>query len=175
MSNKNSNFPPAQQPKLTPQEMKEQLLLQQEIYKLPPCNHDDPEELESRIQWYFNWAAENGVRPTYTFLALAIGVTRQALWQWVQSGSRKGKQIERAKVFLEALTESWGLNGKINPAAFCFVMKNNFQWSDTYSLEAVPATNNKLDSLPTRQEIAKRMANTDPAETEIGLDSLLDE
>jgi hypothetical protein len=48
-----------------------------------------------------------------------------------------------------------GVSGKINPATLCFLMKNHHGYSDTYQIE--PVQSNKLDSLPTKEEIVRKL------------------
>ena len=155
VANKNSNYPNAVPPKVTGEEMAMQVLATEELRELPQIIYTSPTELENRIKYYFDWCVKYQMRPSVELMALCIGVSRVSLWKWEQEGGSRGEIIQRAKQVLAALTEQWGITGKMNPAAFCFIMKNHFGYSDDYRLEAVPT--NKLNALPTKEEITKRI------------------
>ena len=93
------------------------------------------DEVEERVKYFFQWCVDNDVRPGVELLALSLGTTRQTLWNWQKEGGRKGEIITLAKQMLAALIENWGQTGKINPAALCFIMKNNFGYSDNVQVE----------------------------------------
>ena len=71
---------------------------------------------------------------------------------WQKNGGRRADIITQAKQVIAALLENWGQNGKINPAAFCFLMKNNFGYADSVTIEAV----RHEDVAPTLEQIEQR-------------------
>lgn len=158
MSNKNSNWPTNIQPDITPETMTQQIRVMETMRELPKINFSDPVEIEGRIKQFFNLCSENNLRPTVELMALSIGVSRTALWKWEQEGSTRGEIIRGAKQVLAALMEQWGVSGKINPATMCFLLKNHHGYSDTYQIE--PVQTNKLDSLPTREEIVRKLPSS---------------
>ena len=153
MSNKRSNYPNNQQPDVEPGEMGELVARMEELRKLPPVKSDD--EIERRIQWYFNWCIERDIRPGVEGLALACGTTRVSLWKWQQAGGRRGELVTGAKQVLAALLESWGQTGKINPAALCFLMKNSFGYADNVQVDFMASNSNPMIPTRTAAEIAR--------------------
>lgn len=170
--NHNSNFPTNQQPDVEPAEMKSMVFSMEKLRELPEINPNDPEQLEERIRYFFTWCAENHLRPGVELMALSIGVTRKTLWKWEQAGGTKGEIIAKSKQVLAALTEQWGMTGKINPVTLIFLLKNHFAYRDTVELQA--STTTPLDSLPTKEEITKRIPTIQQTEAEPGIDDIID-
>lgn len=152
MSNKRSNFPNAQQPDMEPGEMSELIIHMEQLRALPAVREAD--EVRERVKWFFQWCADGEVRPGVELLALSLGCTRQTLLNWQHEGSARGEVITVAKQAIAALTEQWGLTGKLNPAAFCFILKNHFNYVDNITLD----TQQEKTGIPsqTAQEIAER-------------------
>ena len=144
-----------------------------ELRTLPEIDTTDPDEVEKRIQEYFDYCITHELRPTISLLAAALGVDRVTVWRWSQEGNTRGKVITRARGIIEALLEEWGVQGKLNPATMCFLLKNHFGYSDTYTLEAVQA--NPLGDIPNAKEIVKRLPKiTDDIDNTEEIGDLLD-
>ena len=150
MANRKSNWPTAQQPDVEPGEMSKAVALMNSIRDRTRPKTDD--ELEQRVGEFFQWCADSDVRPGVELLALSLGTTRQTLLTWQKNGGRRADIITQAKQVIAALLENWGQNGKINPAAFCFLMKNNFGYADSVTIEAV----RHEDAVPTLEQIEQR-------------------
>ena len=135
MANNRSNYPNAQAVKAEPGEISAIVGKMSHLRELERPQTD--QEVEERVKYFFQWCIDNDVRPGVELMALSLGTTRQTLWNWQQEGGRKGEIITLAKQMLAALIENWGQTGKINPAALCFIMKNNFGYSDNVTIEAV--------------------------------------
>ena len=133
MSNRKSNYPNAQQPDLEPGEMGELITHMEELRALPAVR--EPDEVRARVKWFFQWCIDGEVRPGVEILALSLGCTRQTLLNWQHEGGLRGEVITTAKQAIAALTEQWGLTGKLNPAAFCFILKNHFNYSDSVTVD----------------------------------------
>lgn len=155
MSNKRSNFPNAQQPDVQPGEMGVMIERMTELQRLPRVT--EANEVRERIEYMFRRCVEEDVKPGVEMMALSLGVTRQTLLDWQKEGSERGEIITRAKQVIAALLENWGTTGKINPAAFCFLMKNHFKYRDDSGLEIITE---KPEQKPqySREEIAARHA-----------------
>lgn len=152
--NYKSNWPNAQEVTTEPGEMGKLVARMSALGKLPPVR--EPEEVQERIEQYFQWCVANDCRPAVESMALAIGVTRKTLLEWQKRGDRRGSIITRAKQVLAALMENWGISGKINPAALCFMMKNQFEYQDNVTITA--ETNNEMHAKRTTQEIEEQYA-----------------
>ena len=133
MANTKSNYPNAQPVNAEPGEISAIVEKMSYLRGLQRPQTDD--EVEERVKYFFQWCVDNDVRPGVELLALSLGTTRQTLWNWQKEGGRKGEIITLAKQMLAALIENWGQTGKINPAALCFIMKNNFGYSDNVQVE----------------------------------------
>ena len=154
MANRKSNYPNAQQVVAAPGEVGELVFHMEELRKINRPETDD--ELESRIKWFFEWCTENDIRPGVELLALALGRTRQGLWTMQQRGDRRGQLIIMAKQIIAALLEQWGMTGKINPAALCFLMKNNFGYQDNVQIQIEPRK--MLEATRSPEEIEAMMS-----------------
>lgn len=154
MSNKRSNYPNAQVPNVEPGETALMVERMEELRGWTPVR--ESEEVEQRVKDFFVWCIKNDLKPGVELLALSLGTSRQTLWNWQQEGSERGKIIDRAKQLIASILEQWGLNNSLNVAAFCFLMKNNFGYSDSVTIDT---SSNKVN-MPTQTaaEIAARHA-----------------
>ena len=140
MSNRRSNYPNAQQPDLKPGEMAALITNMEQLRALPVVR--EPNEVKERVRWFFQWCIDGEVRPGVELLALSLGCTRQTLLNWQHEGGVRGEVITAAKQAIAALTEQWGLTGKLNPAAFCFILKNHFNYVDSMVIDTSPNKTN---------------------------------
>lgn len=96
---------------------------------------NNPEEVTNRIMDYFSICGEMGFRPAVASLALAFGIDRATLWTWINgTGGVKNPavidSIKRAYAVINSSYEDMMNNGKINPVAGIFLMKNNLGYKD---------------------------------------------
>ncbi len=162
MANRKSNWPAAQDPDVKPGEMSAMVTLINDIRELDRPKTD--EEVRQRVSAFFQWCIDNDVRPGVELMALSLGTTRQTFWNWQKEGGMKGEIITQAKQMIAALTENWGQTGKINPAAFCFIMKNHFGYSDNVTVETVQKQEKHRTIEQIEQERGQRFADTAPKE-----------
>ena len=94
-------------------------------------------------------------------MALCLGTTRVTLWEWQKKGGRRGELITLAKQVLAALLEQWGVTGKINPAALCFMMKNHYGYHDDTKIEISTEENTMPKERPL--EIVQRRKLSPPS------------
>lgn len=148
MSNKNSNYPTNAQPNATPAEIGQLVGIMDDLRKLPPVKKREPEGVEERLNFYFQYCTENGIKPSVEAMALALGVSRQCIWEWEQdTGSKSGQLVARAKELINSLLTTWTMNGKINAVYTIWLQKNNSGYSDTKTLEIKPQTEPQRISL----------------------------
>ena len=155
MSNRRSNFPNNQPIDVKPGDMAAMIERMTELQKLPRVT--EANEVRKRIEYMFQRCIEEDVKPGVEMMALSLGVTRQTLLDWQKEGSERGEIITRAKQVLAALLENWGTTGKINVAAFCFLMKNHFKYRDDSGIEIITDTQSQVPT-SSREEIAARHA-----------------
>lgn len=157
MANKTSNYPTAQQPSVSAEEMSLLIEHMNELQKMPRVK--DIDGIEKRIQYYFEYCINNSIRPGVEGMCLALGTSRQTLLNWQNEGGKKGELIDRAKQLIAALLENWSVTGKINPVTAIFLMKNHFNYVDKAEVEVAPKQ--ALGEHLTVHDIAARIAVDD--------------
>lgn len=104
----------------------------------------DPEAVFNRIKDYFQICAEDDMKPSVAGLALAFSVDRKTLWAWANGVDsayippENRNFIKKAYQLLNAQMEDYAQNGKVNPVAAIFLMKNHFGYADKQELVLTP-------------------------------------
>lgn len=107
------------------------------LTKLPHIDVNDPVAMQERIDQYFLICAEDDVKPSVASLALAFGISRFVLFDWINGRSQGIKNAESlhtlkgAYNMINSYYEHLMNNGKINPVSGIFLMKNNLGYKDT--------------------------------------------
>ena len=125
--------------------------------RMPRVENDD--EVDERISYFFDKCTQNGERPTVEKMCLALGVTRDTLWNWENGehcSARRSDSIKRAKAVLAAYDAGLAITGKINPVPYIFRAKNFYGMKDEQEVVLTP--NNPLGSAQDENEIAKKYA-----------------
>lgn len=131
MSNKNSNYPTNAKPNATPAEIGQLVGIMDSMRKLPAVSKRDPEKVAERLDFYFQYCTEHGVKPSCEAMALCLGISRQSLWEWEHdTNSKSGQLVARAKELINSLLTTWTMSGKINPVYSIWLQKNNSGYSD---------------------------------------------
>lgn len=117
-----------------------------------PLKFKSPEELEKRIQEYYEWAKDNNKHITMSGLAWYLGTNRQTLLNyencleddWLKSVPDDVKvlyvdSIKRAKQRIEMEYEE-GLFNKNSAVGAIFTLKNNYKWVDKQEVEQTNKT-----------------------------------
>lgn len=127
-----------------------------QLFKLPPIDLRDPEQVQTRLEQYFQIHFEADMKPTVAGMAMALGVDRRRLWE-IKSGALIGghtkidlptltvDSIKKAYDFMENLWENYMQNGKINPVSGIFLGKNNFGYQDKTEYVVTPNVHNDSD------------------------------
>lgn len=99
------------------------------------CKIERAEVVQQRCFDYFDMCIRNAMKPSTAGLALAIGVSRVTLLDYINGVTPIPKDnreiLQRVNTMLNSLMEDYMLNGKINPVAGLFLSKNNFGYKDT--------------------------------------------
>lgn len=117
-------------------------------YKQPRVKSDD--ELQDRLNQYFQHCADTGQIPTVEEMALYIGYCRTAMWD-LETGRRKGFSdstadiIKKAKEFLATFDAKLVVSGKMNFLAYCFRAKNFYGMSDKSEYVITPSNQQESD------------------------------
>lgn len=111
-------------------------------------------EAQERIIAYFARCAQNGTRPLVEEMALALGVTRNMLWQWEQGIVKTvdSDLIKRAKEFIAAFDARAVSDNKLNPVTYIFRSKNYYGLKDQQDVVVTPK---QLNDIPKESLIAQ--------------------
>lgn len=124
------------------------LLHSMQIAELPEVDMKNPAEVQKRIRDYFNICAENDMKPSVAGIALAFSVDRKTFWAWANGiesdyiPAESRSTIKKAYALLNAQMENYMQNGKINPVAGIFLMKNNMGYKDQQEFVLTPNAEN---------------------------------
>lgn len=131
-----------------------------------PRKYETAEDLQEGIKKYLVYIAEKNAAgvaliPDVEGLALFLGVSRSTLYEW--QNSRPGEYSDTIKRTLNAIAaakKQLALMGKIPPLVFATDFNNNHGYTQQQNIEITAAR--KLEQLPTREDIIKRLPqNTD--------------
>lgn len=156
MAEKNNNWPSAQKPKVSPDEMTDYIKKLDGLRKLESIDRMNPIALEERINYFFQYCAENSLKPSVELMCLALDISRVGLWKMEQEEGARGRIIRRAKMLLSALLEQWQLNGQVKETTAIWLQKNFYGMRDQIDIVATPVQK-PLENLPTSAEIIKRL------------------
>ena len=120
-----------------PGENTKYLLHDMKLSDLPDININDDQAVSIRIKEYFAICAADDVKPSVASLALSFGISRFTLFDYVSgrnktiTNNRSILAIKKAYENINSYYEHMMNNGKINPVAGIFLMKNNYGYQDT--------------------------------------------
>jgi hypothetical protein len=129
------------------------LAVNMELYKLPSIDLKDPEQVNKRLEEYFEIHFKNDLKPTVAGMGMALGLDRRRLWEIktdaldrnVDIPTLTRDSIKKAYVIMENLWENYMQNGKINPVSGIFLGKNNFGYQDKTEHIITPTINSNND------------------------------
>lgn len=158
---KNLSKKPYQVPDLEPGDNTKYINHSVTIMKWEKPDMDSLDEVQKRCFDYFSLCAENDMKPTFAGLALAFGIDRRTLWKWCNDAPDGRKlsnsvrdTIKKARDLINAQMEDFMQNGKINPVAGIFLMKNNMGYTDQQ--EVVLKPNNPLGERKDPEELRRK-------------------
>ena len=100
------------------------------------------EAVTERCNDYFTLCNQNDMKPNVAGFALALGIDRQSYYDWLNGTSNipetARKIIKRYHTILNTQMEDYMQNGKINPVAGIFIMKNNMGYEDKKEVAVAP-------------------------------------
>lgn len=141
---KHNNLPTSWADDMEIEDKKTFLTVFDEFRKMPRLKKCDTDEIEKRLDQYFEICSSSGIVPTVEGLSLALGVSRQAMWKWQEEECQAGIIVERAKSVINALMTSATLQGKINPIYSIWLQKNNFGYADKSEIKYEEHTDKKI-------------------------------
>jgi len=134
-----------------------------------PVDINDPDAVEERINKTLKYMIKHDMKPTVESLALAFNTNRMQLWRWsnnVECGNipeRSRYAIKKAYSIMNQLLTQTMADGKINPVAAIFLLKNNHAYKDQTDVVVTP--NNPMQGLDAEQA-RKRLEEAIPDEDE---------
>ena len=120
-----------------PGENTKYILHDMKLSNLPCIDMNNNTAVSSRINQYFTICAEDDIKPSVASLALAFGFSRFVLFDMLNgrnksiTNSESLHTIKKAYDSINSYYEHMMNNGKINPVAGIFLMKNNMGYKDT--------------------------------------------
>ena len=124
------------------------------LMTLPDIDLHKVDEVQERIEYYFEYMAKMDSKPTVAGLALSLnGMDRRTLWAIVNDQPTGGagyktalppevaNLIKKAYKIMETLWEDYVQNGKINPVMGIFLGKNNYGYQDKTEYVLTPNAN----------------------------------
>lgn len=130
------------------------------MWDWPEVDMREPEQVSERIEQYFGICIEDDMKPSVAGLACAFGVDRKTIWAWANGVDSKTlptesrNLIKKAYQNLNAQMENYMQNGKINPVAGIFLMKNNMGYQDKQEVVLTP--NNQLGEAASAEELQQK-------------------
>jgi len=109
-----------------------------------PIDINDPDAVENRVRQALTYMIEHDMKPTVESLALAFNTNRMQLWRWannVECGNipeRSRYAIKKAYSIMNQLLAQTMADGKINPVAAIFLLKNNHSYKDQTDVVVTP-------------------------------------
>jgi len=119
------------------------------VSSLPAIDINNLEQVKQRIYDFFRISKEHDMKPAIATLALAFGCSRITFFNWITGKYDviKNKEcintIKTAYDIINSQYEIYMNNGKINPVAGIFLMKNNMGYKDT--TDHIITANNNTD------------------------------
>lgn len=130
-----------------------------DLYRLGTLkDRNDLDEVLERIESYFNICAMNAVMPTVAGFALALGVDRNTLWDWMDGkrGTIKNPDVvgvlKRIYSMINTQYEELLTEGKMIPVGAFFLLQNNHGYKNQTDHVVVAAG----DPEPDTADIAAR-------------------
>lgn len=134
------------------------------MWDWPRLTFTDNEEVKKRTAMYFNLCEQNDMKPSVEGLALAYGINRVMLWRYANNGPDSAfippevrNTLKKAYTIINGMMADYMQNGKINPVAGIFLMKNNMGYTD--QTEVVITPNTPLGDNPSAPALADKYMN----------------
>lgn len=141
------------------------------LYELEPVSFNSEDEVRDRTRTYFDICEQNDMKPSVAGYALALGISRKTLWEYVSGRVVKPLAVrnllKRAYDLLNAQMEDYMQNGRINPVSGIFLMKNAFGYVDKQEIEVAA----KQDDAESEEQLTAKYADAIPADFTVNDDS----
>lgn len=131
-----------------------------------PVNINNPQQVEERMNMFLTYCIEHDMKPTVESMALAFNTNRTQLWRWVNGVEcnvieESRNAIKKGYSIMNQLLTQTMADGKINPVAAIFLLKNNHSYRDQTDVVVTP--NNPLQGMDAEQA-RKRITDAIPVD-----------
>lgn len=156
-------------PQYEPGDMSRMITDAMNLSSFGPVDINVPEQVEQRVTEYLKYAIQHDMKPTVESMALAFNTNRTQLWRWangVECGGvpeRSRNAIKKGYSIMNQLLTQTMADGKINPVAAIFLLKNNHSYKDQTDVVVTP--NNPMQGLDA-DTARKRLIESVPDEDE---------
>ena len=136
-------------------------------WNLPPIDISDPEQVNDRLQQYFQFCVDNDKRPQIVGMCNWLGICRDTLNSWVRGEYRSDTHsdiIKKAYNMMEEMWVDYMQNGKISPPTAIFLAKNFFNYRDVADVVVTP--NNPMQDMDADQARKRIIDAIPPADEE---------
>jgi hypothetical protein len=154
------NSRPDKTVQLDPGDNRKYIMHDLRMWDWPAVDMTKPRDVSKRIGQYFQICAEDDMKPSVAGMALAFGIDRRTMWKWVNGidsayiPTESRDTLKKAYQFLNAQMENYMQNGKINPVAGIFLMKNNMGYADKQEVVLTP--NQQLGDQVPAEDLEKK-------------------
>lgn len=127
------------------------------IMSWPPVDKSNIDELEERFRKFINYCMENDVRITNQTMYLALGITKDNVYDWENGrgrGTLHSEFIKKIKAYCSSYREMLGAEGKLNPVTLVWWQKNYDGMVDRQEVVLTPNGQRLSDS--DYQDLAER-------------------
>lgn len=111
-----------------------------------PLKFKSADELQKKIDGYFEWADANNKPYTITGMAVYLDCDREQI-SANEARPEFAYAIKKAKDRIQAENEEKTMTGKYNTAFMIFSFKNNYGWSDRQDVNVNAEVNNPYGDL----------------------------
>lgn len=131
------------------------------ILKWGPEDKSDVNALEKRFWKFVDYCMEHDVRVTNQVTYLAMGITKDDVYDWENGRSRSSAHsdlIKKVKSFCAGYREMLGADGKLNPVTLVWWQKNYDGLVD--KSEVVLTPKNPLGNITDQKQLEERIAGS---------------
>ena len=152
-----SNYPPAQINNIPAEKAK---AITNDVLHFKDASKPETDiEKVRRIDEFFEYCAESGMRPGIESLCLALKINRSTLLRWSRGEGASDylrDAVCEAKATIGGFLEQASMRGNVNPATGIFLAKNWLGYKDNLGIEEI-TPQEKNDTSANLSEIAERI------------------
>lgn len=131
------------------------------ILRWGPVDKSDVDALEKRFWNFVDYCMEHDVKVTNQVTYLAMGITKDDVYNWENDRTRSpahSELIKKVKSFCAAYREMLGADGRLNPVTLVWWQKNYDGLVDRQEVVLTP--NNPLGTITDQKQLEERIAGS---------------